>query len=44
MIAEALGEREGGARLCAGGCDVCSGNVEAVATIDATPYALALVR
>lgn len=49
MIAEALGERGGGAGLCGGGggcCDVCSGGVglEAVSTIDATSYALTLVR
>lgn len=47
MIAEALGEQGGGGGgvgICAGGCDVCSGGFEGVTTIDATSYALTLVR
>lgn len=44
MIAEALGEQGGGKGLCNGGCDVCSGGAEDVATIDATAHAATLVR
>lgn len=44
MIAEALGEQGGGVGICASGCDVCSEGFEGVTTIDATSYALTLVR
>lgn len=47
MIAEALGEHGGegvGVGICARGCDVCSGAFEGATTIDATAYALTLVR